>query len=49
MTEFRTERVAVGASSQIGQTMLPRLASAYVAYRIGREDRSPLRDYDSRI
>ena len=31
----------VGASSQIGQALLPRLASAgYLVYRIGREDRS---------
>ncbi|WP_431064151.1 SDR family oxidoreductase [Methylotuvimicrobium sp.] len=42
VTELRAERVAVvGASSQIGLALLPRLASAgYVAYRIGREDRS---------
>lgn len=41
MAESRTEGVAVvGASSQIGQALLPRLASAgYVAVRIGREDR----------
>lgn len=38
----KTGRVAVvGASSQIGQALLPRLASAgYLAFRIGREDRS---------
>lgn len=41
MAESRSERVAVvGASSQIGQALLPRLTSAgYLAYRIGREDR----------
>lgn len=40
--ESKTGRVAVvGASSQIGQALLPRLASAgYLAFRIGREDRS---------
>lgn len=42
MAESRAERVAVvGATSQIGQALIPRLASAgYLAFRIGREDRS---------
>ena len=42
MAGSRAKRVAVvGASSQIGLALLPRLASAgYVAYRVGREDRS---------
>lgn len=41
MTESRAKCVAVvGASSQIGQALLPQLASAgYVTYRIGRENR----------
>lgn len=41
MTEFRVRRVAiVGAASQIGLALLPRLATKGVlAYRIGRESR----------
>lgn len=41
MSESGSQRVAiVGASSQIGQALIPRLeAAGYVACRIGREDR----------
>ena len=41
MAESRAERVTVvGASSQIGRALLPRVASAgYLAYRIVRKDR----------
>ena len=43
MSESGSQRVAiVGASSQIGQVLIPRLeAAGYMACRIGREDRVP--------
>ena len=46
MTQFKAQRIAVvGASSQIGQILLSRLAfSGYLSYRIGREDRSSSED-----
>lgn len=41
MSESDSQRVAiVGASSQIGQVLIPSLTAAgYLAYRIGREDK----------